>query len=193
MIMKFRPHLAALLILAYLTSGCIFSPGGDNKETPPPPPIDTCAKERDALIELFRTVYAARNLDAYREILSEDYLFIPLPPDEPYNYDIEIQIAERMFNGLEGNNSTIISTISVDQLDAQGTWQPTPENDPNFGQAQHEGAPASFKRNYLIDIKFSVSGQDLILRVQGSVNFYVTDEGGCYKILGLEDLTVGTP
>lgn len=189
--MKFRAHLAVLLTIAFVASGCIFSPGGDDGgDTPPPPPIDTCADTPDGVMQLFRTIYAARDLDAYREILSQDYLWIPQGDEEILTYDGEIAVAEKMFNGLAGRDNVIISSITIDLFQPQGTWQPTPSNDPNFG-----GLADSQWRSYLIDFSFSISGGNLILRVQGPVRYYVTsetvDDQTCFRILGQEDLTIG--
>jgi len=188
--MKLRTQLAILMLIAFASTGCIFSPGGDDDPPPPPPPINTCADSPDGVMQLFRTIYAARNLDAYREILSRAYLWIPQGDEAIWNYDEEIAATEKMFNGLAGNNDIIISSISVDQLEPQGTWQPTPTNDPNFG-----GFPGSQYRNYLVDFSFSISGQNLIFRVQGPVLYYVMSETEgdqtCFKILGMVDATFG--
>lgn len=191
--MKLRAHLAILMIIAFIASGCIFSPGDEGGgNTPPPPPLNTCADSPDAVMQLFRTVYAARNLDAYREILSRDYLWIPQGDEEILTYDGEIAVADRMFNGLAGNNNYIISNITIDLLQPQGTWQPTPSNEPNFG-----GFPNSQYRSYLIDFSFSISGMNLVLRVQGPVVYFVmsetVDDKTCFRILGMVDATFGTP
>jgi hypothetical protein len=47
-----------------------------------------------------------------------------------------------------------------------------------------------------VDIKFSIQGQNLILRVQGPVLYYVLDEGADgesdFRILGMVDATYGS-
>lgn len=187
--MRFRSQLAILMTVAFVATGCIFSPGDDKKPVDPPPPLDTCAESPDAVMQLFRTIYANRDIDGYAAILSRDYLFIPQGDEEDYNYDTEIAVHTRMFQGLEGSGF-VISNITVDQLDPQGTWQPTPANDPNFG-----GFPDSQYRSYLVDINFSLSGQSLIWRVQGPVLYYVRSETvdgeTCFRILGMVDATFG--
>jgi hypothetical protein len=186
--MKVRHLLFFTLLVAFATSGCIFSPDSDEDTPPPPPPECTTATSPDEAMQVFRTVYAGRSLECYRELLSEEYLFIDQAGGFD-NYDEEIRIANKMFNGLEGENNFIISDITIDRLEPQGVWTQTPENDPNFG-----GFPQSQYRNYLVDFKFSISGQNLILRVQGPVLYYVLDEGGDspdFKILGMVDATYG--
>ena len=186
--MRLRHLLFLLLVTAFGASGCIFSPNDDDKPEPPPP-LDVCAESPDAAIQSFRQIYSQRDLDAYRELLSRDYKWIP-QDGEIYNYDVEIEVATKMFTNLPGETNVIISDIAVDQLDPQGVWQPTPDNDPNFG-----GFTDSQYRNYIVDIKFSLQGQNLIYRVQGPVLYYVmaedVDGETCYKILGMVDATYG--
>jgi hypothetical protein len=144
----------------------------------------------DDAIASFRAAYAARKLDAYGSLLSQEFFWIPTAPAEPWPYVTEMAVADQMFNGLAGNNSYVISHISFDQLEPQGLWQPTPPNDPNFGACSD-----SRLRYYMVDIKFFISGRDLILRVQGGANFYVfpvsTGEVTFYEILGISDMTLG--
>jgi len=143
----------------------------------------------DAAMQTFRSVYSQRDLDVYQVVLSRDYKWIP-QDGEIYNYDIEIEVANKMFNALPGEPNVIIADIAVDQLDPQGIWQSTPENDPNFGD--YDG---SLYRNYIVDIKFALQGQNLIYRVQGPVLFYLLDEGtedeANFRLLGMVDATYG--
>ncbi|HOX25656.1 MAG TPA: hypothetical protein PLL30_11195 [Candidatus Krumholzibacteria bacterium] len=187
--MRLRHLLFTMLLVAFAASGCIFSPG-DDPEPPAPPPVDVCAAAPDTAMLRFQQIYSARNLDAYGELLSREYKWIP-QEGEIYTYDVEIEVARKMFNALPGEGGVSISDISVDLLQPQGIWQPTPEDDPNFG-----GFPGSQYRNYIVDIKFQISGQNLVYRVQGPVLYYVmaedVDGETCYKILGMVDATFGT-
>jgi hypothetical protein len=186
--MRIRHLLFFILLVAFAASGCIFSPDNDDQSQQQPPPECTVATSADAAMQVFRDVYAARNLDCYRKLLSRDYLFID--QDGGFdNYDDEIRIADKMFNGLEGDNQIIISDITIDRLEPRGVWTQTPANDPNFG-----GFSDSQYRQYIVDFSFAVSGQNLILRVQGPVLYYVEDVGESspdFKILGMVDATYG--
>ncbi|HOX25272.1 MAG TPA: hypothetical protein PLL30_13155 [Candidatus Krumholzibacteria bacterium] len=143
----------------------------------------------DAAMQTFRSAYSQRDLDVYQVVLSHDYQWIP-QDGEIYSYDVEIEVANKMFNAVPGEANLIIADIAVDQLDPQGIWQPTPEDDPNFGD--YEG---SQYRIYIVDIKFALQGLYLIYRVQGPVLFFVLDEGtedeANYRLLGMVDATFG--
>ncbi len=182
--------LVLLALIGCLTSGCIFSPPKDDNPPPPPPPIDTCPETADGLMQVFRTVYTARNIDAYREILSRDFIFVTEDRTETYGYDEEINRTYKMFTGLAGTDGISISNITIDRLDPQGVWQSTDPNDENFG-----GHPNSLYRDYLVDFNFYVAGQNLRFRVQGPVRFYVKTETAdgetCFRYLGMEDYTFG--
>lgn len=184
-------RIRSLLILALLGSlaagGCIFSPSEGGGKPPPPP--DLCAANPDALMELFREIYGARDIDSYREILSQDFLYIA--PNETYGYDVEIDITTKMFTEQVGEGGIVFKNITVDQLEPQGPWQDTDPDDENFGGFEF----GSQFRSYLVDFNFYVSGVDLRYRVRGPVVYYVkqeTENGKtCYKYLGMIDLTFG--
>ena len=185
--MRFRQLLFFTLLVAFFATGCIFSP--DNDEEPPTKPPVTCSKARtpDQALNIFKEVYSDWNLDCYRELLSPDYIFVNL--DGNYtNYDNEIAISEKMFNGLAGRDGVIISDISVVQLDPTDTWEDTVPSDPDFG-----GFPDSKYQAYDIEIRFTISGQNLVYLVKGPVVYYVTNEGSDsdpdYKLLGMRDQT----
>lgn len=185
-----KPHILLVGIPVFLLLLGLTACRNDPPPTeppPPPPPCATAATHGEAMA-IFRELYAARNLDCYRKLLSNDFLFVD--QDGGFDdYDDEIRIVDQMFNGLEGDNQIIISDISIDRLEPQGVWSLTPANDPHFA-----GFPESWYRAYLIDLKFFISGQNLILRVQGPVLFYVLDEGDTsndVRLLGIVDATFG--
>ena len=187
--MKLRHLMFFLLLIAFAASGCIFSPDDDNGDDNPTPPV-TCktADDADDAMEIFREVYSGRQLDCYRKLLSEDYLFIERNGDIT-NFDTEMVIAEKMFLGIAGQNNFIIADISIDVLDPQGVWTDTPENDPDFG-----GFPESRYRTYIVHMEFVIQGENLTLLVDGPVTYFVMNEGGDsadFKILGMRDLTHG--
>lgn len=193
--MKLRPVLFVLLLIAFTTTGCIFSPEPDpepQKIIPDPalPPALTA----DALMSDYKDVYEDRDIDDYRYILSEDYIFVPKGDEVAYNYDTEISITNKMFTELEGQDGIVISNIVISLLDPQGVWNPTPENDPNFG-----GFPNSQYRQYEVNFKFYLQGENTVYLSTGYVVYYVTTEQEqyegstvtAYKLLGTKDQTNG--
>ena len=186
--MKLRHLMFFLLLIAFAASGCIFSPDDDDGGDSTPPVTCKTAQNADKAMEIFREVYAGRQLDCYRKLLSEDYLFVERNGDIT-NFDTEMVIAEKMFNGVAGQNNYIIADISIDILDPQGVWTDTPGNDPDFG-----GFPESQYRTYIVHIEFVIQGENLTLLVDGPVTFFVMNEGTDspdFKILGMRDLTHG--
>ena len=187
--MKLRHLMFFLLLVAFAASGCIFSPeeGNDPGNEQPPPTCET-AETADDVMTVFREVYAGRQLDCYRELLSKEYVFVK--KDGTYdNFDTEMVIANKMFNGIAGESDYIISDITIDVLEPQGVWLDTPANDPDFG-----GFPESQFRPYEVHMEFLISGHNLTLIVTGTVVFYVMDEGvdsPDFKILGQSDHTIG--
>ncbi|MBD3222833.1 hypothetical protein GF314_16520 [bacterium] len=191
--MKLRPAIFCVLFVMLAASGCLFSPdeGGGGGEDPVDDHVfpDTA----DKLVANFDRYYSERNLERYREVLSDDYRFIAQDGSE-YNFDREIDVANKMFNEIEGQDGIAFSDITVEYLQPQGTWQPTPEDDPYFG-----GFSGSLKRPYDVFISFKVSGQALTYEVKGLVVFYVTKrevevDGAMvdmYELLGQQDETQG--
>lgn len=191
--MKLRPAIFCVLLVMLAASGCLFSPddsgGGDD------PIIDdhVFADTADKLVANFARYYTERNLDRYREVLSENYRFIAQDETE-YNFEREIDVANKMFNEVQGQDGIAFSDITVEYLQPQGTWQPTPDDDPYFG-----GSSGSLKRAYNVFISFKVSGQALTYEVKGLVIFYVTSrmvevDGAqveMYELLGQQDETQG--
>jgi len=191
--MKFRPLLFVLLLVVIAAPGCLFSPdegGDDNPDLVNPHVFPDTA---DKLVANFKRYYEERNLERYREVLSTDYRFIAKDQTE-YNYDREIDIHDKMFNEVAGDNGKAFEDITVQQLTPLGIWQETPDNDPFFG-----GASGSLWRAYNVFINFKVSGENLVYEVTGVVIFYVTSrevqvDGGTrvmYELLGQKDETNG--
>ncbi len=188
--MKLRHLLFTVLLVAFATSGCIFSPDDDGGGDPPPPVEFEPAESPDQVMEKFVEIYGDKNLDFYRRLLSTNYLFIPQDDAGSYNFDTEIDIVDKMFNEIAGSNGFVISDIDVVQMDPQGVWTETPANDPNFG-----GLSGSQYRTYIVQIDFNISGQNLVLRVQGPVIYYVRaeqeEDQQVFKLLGMVDATYG--
>lgn len=189
--MQPRHFLFTLLLVAFATSGCIFSPDDDGGGDPPPVQTFEPAESPDEVMEKFIEIFEARNLEFYERLLSLDYQFVAQDDAGSYNIDTELAIYGKMFNEIAGSNGFVISDISVVQMEPQGIWEDTPANDPNFG-----GFPESQYRTYEVQIDFNISGQNLILRVQGPVIYYVRAEQEndqqVFKLLGMQDLTFGS-
>jgi len=194
--MKLRPVLFVLLLIAFTTTGCIFSPDDDPVvQTTPPEPELAPALTADALMSDYKDIYEARDIDDYRYILSEDYIFVPKGDEVAYNYDTEINITNKMFTEIAGEGGIVISNIVISLLDPQGVWRATPDDDPNFG-----GFPNSQYRQYEVNFKFYLSGENTVFQSTGFVVYYVTTveeqhEGStveAYKFLGTKDQTNGS-
>jgi hypothetical protein len=142
----------------------------------------------DAVASLFKEIQELRSLPAYESLLGTHYLFIPQNDVSAYAAATELSITSKIFNGVAGSNGFVVSGISVVAMEPQGVWEDTPANDPNFG-----GFSASLYRTYEIQVDYSIAGQNLVLRVQGPIIFYVHPEGGAnaYSLLGVQDLTFG--
>jgi hypothetical protein len=191
--MKFRPVLFLVLLTMLATSGCLFSPDDGGGDQPDVPDDFIWPDTADKLVANFSKYYTDRNLERYRQVLSEEYRFIAQDGEE-YNFEREIDVANKMFNEIQGNDGTAFSDITVEYLQPQGPWQTTPQNDPFFG-----GYEGSLYRPYDVFISFKVSGVALTYEVKGLVTFYVTsrqvDDGGTmrdfYELLGQLDATAG--
>jgi len=190
MFMKLRPVLFSVLIIMFTTTGCLFSPDSNDDGGDPPSSNYVFPDSADKLIANFELAYGDRNLDEYRKVLSEDYKFIARENEE-YDYETEIGIASKMFQELAGEGGIAIQDITVDTLHPEGTWQPTPENDANFG-----GFPDSVYRLYNVSMQFKILNQNLIYIVEGPVIFYVksiqVSEGTRFEMLGQVDQTAGS-
>jgi len=187
--MKLRPVLFSVLFIMLAASGCLFSPDEGGEDTGGDQPTIQWPDTANKLVENFSIVYSDRNLDEYRKVLSEDYRFIAQDGEE-YNYDREISVADKMFNEVQGQDGIAFSDIQVEYLQPQGTWQPTPDDDPYFG-----GSSGSLYRPYDVFISFKVAGVALTYEVKGLVVFYVTsrevDGRERYELLGQQDSTQG--
>ena len=144
----------------------------------------------DWVMAIFVDSYQEMAIDAWAGVLSDDFLFVPADGSPAYGYDVEIAAMERLFGGEPGSNGMAISDIAMVQFDPQGIWEDTPDDDPHFG-----GHAGSQKRVYLMQMDFAVAGQNLVLRVQGPVIFYVKPEssvpGSHWQVLGIVDATYG--
>ncbi len=149
----------------------------------------TPAATADEAIQLFRDTYSGRQLERYRLLLDDEFLFIAQDGGVD-DYEVEVAIANKIFNGLEGDNGIAISNITIQYFEPLSVWEPTAVNDPNFG-----AYPDSQHRAYNVYLRFWVSGQNLILQAQGPVIFYVRNVAGGgnseFEILGIVDQTYG--
>jgi len=145
----------------------------------------------DQLMQHFKFTYTMRMLQEYGNLLSSDFEFVSQGAD-PYGYDTELAIANKMFNEIAGEGGTIIDRIEIDQLDPLGVWSSVPANDPDFGD--FEGDDAMY-RPYAIQLRFYLQGQNLIQLVSGHATFYAIPQqnGGQteFRLLGIKDLTFG--
>ena len=191
--MKIRPLLFSVLVIMFATTGCLFSPDSSDDGDPPPVDPHVFPDTADKLVRNFERYYGERNLERYREVLSEDYRFINQDNSE-YNYDRELEIADQMFNEVAGDGGIAFTEINVEFLNPPGPRQPTPGHAPNWGRAAGRPPRASHVR-----LRFKVAGEDLWFVVGGLVKFYVTTrdvevDGATrtkYELLGQHEQTEG--
>jgi len=204
--MKLRSLLPLLLVLPLLAAGgCLFSPDDDNS-----PPGGGGGNEGlpfpgtpDQLIENFQTVYEARDFLVYTEqILHPQYTFVLQEqtvedfglPDNLYEYEDEVVIAQKLFSESPGSNGQVITQIDVERMQPQGVWQDVDDSDQYFG-----GIENAQRRTYDVKLVLFVQGQNLQLIVEGNVIFYVAGteveyQGQTrlyYQLLGQWDFTQG--
>jgi hypothetical protein len=180
--------LAVTVILALIVTGC--SDDDDSSPTAPPP-VEPPPQTPTELVQRLRTVYAARDLDAYDDLLAADFLWLPQGGPDAYERDEELAVTGRMFTGAEGVGGMRISQIVIDQFQPQGVWVDTPAEDTHFGG--HAGCQ---HRTHVVDIEFHIQGMNLLLRVQGPVLCYALPEGEGeqtrWRLLGIADATFGS-
>ncbi len=144
----------------------------------------------DWVMWIFEDSHDVGSIDAWAGVLGEDFQFVPTDGSAAYGYDTEVQTMGRLFGGEAGSNGMSIAGVHVVQLEPQGVWQETPQDDPHFG-----GYTGSQYRTYLVQLDFAVAGQNLFLRVQGPATFYVKPEssvpGAEWELLGIVDATYG--
>ena len=195
--MKLKNLLVCSLVLALLVSvsGCLFSPDdGDpivnpDKELPFP-------KDPDTLMANFKTIYSDMMLDEFKDMLHTEYRTILLQAtmdewaggDDPltesyFTRDDEIRIHTNIFSGNSGvtplgNPVPPVSSIDVDYLQKDGTWESIEASDPDF--AGHGGYWATF--NVLL---YFNNPDNHRFEINQVVEFYVApiDEGGREKWL----------
>jgi hypothetical protein len=179
--------LAATVILALVAAGC----SDDEQKITDPPPVEPPPQTPTELVQRLRTVYAARDLDAYADLLAADFLWLPQGGPDAYDRDEELEVTGRMFTGAEGANGFRISQIVIAQFQPQSVWADTPAGNPHFGD--HAG---NQYRTHLVDIEFHIQGMNLLLRVVGPVVCYALPEGeGAqtrWRLLGIADATFGS-
>ena len=191
--MKLRPIFFALLVIAFGSTGCIFSPDDSGDGGGPEPDPHVFADTADKLINNFKRYYAEMNLDRYRELLHDNYLFVSQSEEGNYDLNTELEIANRMFNQVAGEGGIQIQDITVDVMQPIGPrWETTDPADPNFG--------GSLKRAYEVTISFIILNANTTYEATGMVIFYVApieveqDDGSTremYQLLGQHDQTFG--
>ena len=132
------------------------------------------ATTEDIMVENFKKIYEEGDIDAYREILHDDYLFVlkhPIEGAEYFNYDTELVVAQKMFSGAAGaDGAPAIVAIRFD-YEALGVWDTVTADDANFGGYD---PPARF-RDYTVDM-YITRQTDTDIIVRGSARFYaITD------------------
>jgi len=170
--------LIVLVLAGLVASGC------NDKDDPvvlPPTPEYTLPfpDTPDQLMENFETAYAGMDLAVYRdEVLAETYDFVLTAetveefalPDNVFDRDEELAIAQRMFSGQLNSDGRVLWDIQIQVLAPEGTWLPVPVVDPYFGSV-----PGALFRNYHLLFYFNMQG-DFRYAVMGNQLFYVVPD-----------------
>lgn len=166
-------------VLLILPAGCIFNPedddgggGGGGGELPFP-------NSPEQLMANFETVYEARDIDGYREVidpsfviyLSQDTIDEFSLPREFFDFDEEVLIAGRMFSGSpfirqDGNIVPGITRIQFDYFEAETTWEVSPADD---------RIPNALRAQYRVDFTIE-QGNEGRLNIKGIIEFYLRSE-----------------
>ena len=194
--MKLKNLLLMFMVIALFIApaGCIFSPddggdgGGDDTGLP-------WASTPDILMSNYRIVYTEMLIDEFTEMLHKDYKTILLSEtledwgeaaDFYFDYTAEVEIHTKMFRGdpgldSQGNPVHPIDSIVVDLLENQGTWDPIPQDDIDFGGMEGKWA------NYRVNLQFFNADLSHKFEVHQQINFYVVPvvENGRNKYLML--------
>ena len=171
--------LIVLVLAGYVAIGC------NDKDAPvvlPPAPEYTLPfpDTPDQLMENFETAYAGMDLAVYRdEVLAETYDFVLTAetveefelPDNVFDRDEELAIAQKMFSDQPNQNGVVVSNIQIQSLQPQGAWLAVPDTDPYFGNQ-----PGVLLRSYDILCYFNAQGGDFRYEVRGNQLFYVVPD-----------------
>ena len=121
-------------ILVVLTgTGCPFSP---NKDTKPPPPVETfpAAVTIDVLLDNFRAAYTSMNYDEYEKLLDGAFRFVFDPDDiteeQPkpwYSRGDELDSTRNMFSQQPDTRNRIAQSIAMAFV--AGDPEVSPENE----------------------------------------------------------------
>jgi len=176
--------LLGMLGLLVAGAGCIFSPDDTGGGTTPPPASLPFPDTPAQLMANFKTIYETMDYNAYQDLLHPDYLTIlKASTTEEFpevgatlDYTEEIRIADHMFNGATGHDSTgkptnPISSIAVQEPEQLTSWEDSPADDP---------IPNAESALFNVDFDFFRAG-DKTLKVKGSIKFYITSHDSLYK------------
>jgi len=178
----------AMFVLCLILAGCSDDPTGPIIDDIPVETDPVLASQDEALTH-FSDVFESRNLDHYRALLSPEFTFIGKAGAD-FDHDQELSIMTKIFTELEGDDGVIISNIEVSQLDPQGAWAETSDEDEPFGEYSD-----SWSRRYEVNIIFYLQGENTVFLVNGDAVFYLVNSGTAeepdFKLLGIKDQTIG--
>lgn len=130
----------ALGLMALAASGCIFSPDPD-PDPPTPDPVEyPKAFTTTIMMDNFKTTYTERDIDGYRALLDDRFLFFFTSQTGGFwTKEEDLISTTNMFSGQAVTNSDgeltkAISSIDVDQLIIKEAWTPVSASHPHFGE-----------------------------------------------------------
>ena len=163
--------MALLFVTALLLAltGC----SGDDPIGPGPIPIPPPPENPDALMGEFEHAYGEMNLDAYDDVLHDDFKFIFIGNIDTWTRIDDMQSTTKMFAGEPGVNPDDtprdgVQSISMNALIRQTHWQDVPADDPDFPDTQ--------MASYHVIIVFTLEGGNKIIIVDSDQEFYVKAE-----------------
>ena len=145
----------------------------------------------DELMDWFRQAHDERSFQVYRLLVDEDFRFIPQGGAEPWGRDTELDIMLKIFSEAAGDGGVVVADVAIERIEALGTWNQTPPDDPEFGAFTDD----SMYRDYDLEMRVAMAGLGLVYRIEGPTRFYVIprEENGLerWRLLGLIDHTLG--
>jgi len=121
----------------------------------------------------FERAYAEMDIDAYENVLHEDYKFVFIDHAVVWQRHQDIQSTSNMFGGQPGHNPDgsyrpPVQSIAIDTLIRQTPWEDVPADDPDF--------PDSEKALYQTRLVLTLEGGEHTLTVQSDQYFFVKPE-----------------
>jgi hypothetical protein len=182
--------LCALALTAGLGAGC----SDDGTKPEPKPTPEPLALSADQLIGFLRDAYTSKDIDAYRALLQDDFVFkfqqydidnLNLPSDHLVRED-DIASTQNLFSDQPVGGEPAVREITWQVMEGLGVWETS--GNPEF--------PGSMRRLYSFEIDVTRPGATTMI-VRGQQEFYATSRDttidgtptSYWKLVGQVDLS----